>query len=127
MNAEILAPISLGELIDKITILELKRQHLSGQALQHVTSELVALTSTLKRLRIRLKSQHLTDLRKVNATLWRIEDEIREMERQQDFGDAFISLARSVYKENDRRAAIKREINTTYGSRIQEEKSYRSS
>lgn len=81
VNAEILAPISLGELIDKITILELKRQHLSGQALQHVTSELVALTSTLKRLRIRLKSQHLTDLRKVNATLWRIEDEIREMER----------------------------------------------
>ena len=118
------APISLGELIDKITILQIKTNHLQGAALKHVTTELNALENTLKNLNLSVDPKRIQQLKDVNQNLWNIEDDIREQERQKNFGDTFIQLARSVYKQNDRRSAIKKEINTTYGSAFTEEKSY---
>ena len=118
------APISLGELIDKITILQIKTNHLQGAALKHVTTELNALESTLKNLNLNVDPKLIQQLKEVNQNLWNIEDDIREQERQKNFGDTFIQLARSVYKQNDRRSAIKKEINTTYDSAFTEEKSY---
>ena len=118
-------PISLGELIDKITILQIKTQHLQGAALEHVTAELNALQNTLDGLHLNIDSQLVQRLKEVNQDLWHIEDDIREQERQKYFGDIFIQLARSVYHLNDQRSAIKKEINTSYGSAFTEEKSYR--
>ena len=118
------APISLGELIDKITILQIKTQHLQDTALKHVITELNALECTLNNLNLSINPKLIEQLKEVNQILWDIEDDIREQERQQNFGDTFIQLARSVYKQNDRRSAIKKEINTTYGSAFTEEKSY---
>ena len=118
------APISLGELIDKITILQIKTQHLQDTALKHVITELNALEFTLNNLNLSINPKLIEQLKEVNQILWNIEDDIREQERQQNFGDTFIQLARSVYKQNDRRSAIKKEINTAYGSAFTEEKSY---
>jgi len=118
------APISLGELIDKITILQIKTNHLQGAALKHVTTELNALENTLKNLNLNVDPKLIQQLKEVNQNLWNIEDDIREQERQKNFGDTFIQLARSVYKQNDRRSAIKKEINSTYDSAFTEEKSY---
>ena len=120
----ILAPISLGELIDKITILQIKTQHLQGSALENVKKELEALETTLSNLHLNIDPKFIQGLKKVNQDLWQIEDDIRDQERQKSFGKTFIRLARSVYQQNDRRAAIKKEINTTYGSAFVEEKSY---
>ena len=119
------APISLGELIDKITILQLKTQHLQDTALKHVTTELNALERTLNNLNLSINPKLIQQLKEVNQDPWNIEDDIREKERQQNFDDSFIQLARSVYKQNDRRSAIKKEINTTYSSAFTEEKSYK--
>ena len=121
----IVAPLSLGELIDKITILEIKTQHLQGPSLTNVKKELEQLSATLNALNLNLDAQLIKRLKDVNADLWQIEDQIRDRERQKDFGEVFIRLARSVYQQNDRRAAIKKEINTTYGSALSEEKSYK--
>ena len=118
-------PISLGELIDKVTILQIKTQHLQGAALEHVTAELNALQNTLDGLHLNIDSQLVQRLKEVNQDLWHIEDDIREQERQKNFGDIFIQLARSVYHQNDQRSAIKKEINTSYSSAFTEEKSYR--
>ena len=118
------APISLGELIDKITILQIKTQQLQDTALKHVITELNALECTLNNLNLSINPKLIEQLKEVNQILWNIEDDIREQERQQNFGDTFIQLARSVYKQNDRRSAIKKEINTAYGSAFTEEKSY---
>lgn len=120
----ILAPISLGELIDKITILQIKTQHLQGVALENAKKELKALEFTFSKLQINVNPNLIQCLKEVNQKLWRTEDEIRDQERKKLFGDAFIRLARSVYHQNDRRAAIKKEINTTHGSAYVEEKSY---
>ena len=121
---DILAPISLGELIDKITILQIKTQHLQGAALVNVKAELNALETTLNKLQLNLDPTHVQRLKQVNQDLWQIEDEIRDQERRNNFDETFIRLARSVYQKNDQRAAIKKEINTTYGSVFVEEKSY---
>lgn len=121
---DILAPISLGELIDKITILQIKTQHLQGAALVNVKAELNALETTLNKLQLNLDPTHVQRLKQVNQDLWQIEDEIRDQERRNNFDETFIRLARSVYQQNDQRAAIKKEINTTYGSVFVEEKSY---
>ena len=118
------APISLGELTDEITILQIKTQHLQDTALKHVITELNALECTLNNLNLSINPKLIEQLKEVNQILWNIEDDIREQERQQNFGDTFIQLARSVYKQNDRRSAIKKEINTAYGSAFTEEKSY---
>ena len=121
---DILAPISLGELIDKITILQIKTQHLRGTALENVKKELEALETTLNDLQLNIDPTLIQRLKEVNQDLWHIEDDIREQERLKSFGETFIRLARSVYQQNDQRAAIKKEINTTYGSAFVEEKSY---
>jgi Flp pilus assembly protein TadD/ADP-heptose:LPS heptosyltransferase len=120
----ILAPISLGELIDKITILEIKSERLQGAALANVRRELAALREVCDRRPRRIDPALIDGLRQTNRRLWEIEDAIREQERRQDFGEAFVQLARSVYQQNDRRAALKRRINTACGSALIEEKSY---
>jgi len=121
---DILAPISLGELIDKITILQIKTQHLQGSALDNVKKELEALETSLRNLHLNIDTTLIQRLKDVNQDLWKIEDDIRDQERQKSFGETFIRLARSVYQQNDQRAAIKKEINTTYSSAFVEEKSY---
>ena len=121
----ILAPISLGELIDKITILQIKAMHLQGNGLENVKKELSALEIILSCTQLNIDPRLIKSLKEVNQDLWQIEDDIRIKEEQKDFGEAFISLARSVYIKNDYRAAIKKEINTNYGSSYIEEKSYR--
>ena len=123
-SQEILAPISLGELIDKITILQIKANHLKNNALDNVKTELSALETTLNNLKIDVNPMLIESLKVTNEKLWSIEDRIRNHELQKKFDEEFISLARSVYQQNDRRSAIKRQINTTYGSSLIEEKSY---
>ena len=122
--AEIQAPISLGELIDKITILQIKTNHLQGKALENAQRELSALQQTLNALDLQVDPKLIQRLKEVNQDLWLIEDDIRDQERQKSFGETFIRLARSVYQQNDRRSIIKKEINTTYGSALVEEKAY---
>ena len=119
--------IAPGELIDKITILEIKSERIDDAAkLENVRTELSVLAAA--RDRAIAKSADLdrltADLKQVNETLWVIEDDIRDCERASDFGPKFVELARAVYKTNDRRAALKREINVLLGSMLVEEKSY---
>ena len=120
----ILAPVSLGELIDKITILEIKMIHMDGIKLKNVNKELELLNFILKDQRIEIDIDLINQLKEVNKNLWEIEDNIRIKESNQKFDKAFIQLARSVYKENDKRAYIKKEINQKYNSELVEEKSY---
>ena len=124
MTQDILAPISLGELIDKVTILQIKTQHLQGNALQNVKKELDALVTILNNFQLNIDPTLIQRLKEVNQNLWQIEDDIRDQERQKSFTETFIELARSVYQQNDQRAAIKKELNTTYRSAFVEEKSY---
>ncbi|WIH05807.1 hypothetical protein KHF85_04875 [Xanthomonas translucens pv. graminis] len=125
--SEILVPVSFGELLDKIAILQIKSERIGDAAkLANVRAELSALERTwmahpaasadVARLRLELKA--------VNERLWVIEDEIRIKEKAQAFDEEFIKLARSVYYENDERARIKKEINLALGSSYVEEKSY---
>jgi hypothetical protein len=126
-SGEIAVKVSPGELIDKITILQIKRRKFTDQAkLANVGHELDLLSAILDRaVRGSTELDRLTDeLRSVNEVLWEIEDQIRCCERQQDFGPHFIEVARSVYQQNDRRAAIKRQINDLLNSEIIEEKGY---
>jgi hypothetical protein len=97
---------------------------LAGAALTNVRQELTALRRTLAGLKLAIDPELVEALRQTNERLWRIEDDIREQERRQDFGARFVQLARSVYQDNDRRSALKRRINITYGSALIEEKSY---
>ena len=121
----ILAPISLGELLDKITILEIKCEHFDGIKLTNTQKELEALQENLEKLKVDIDRNIIKLLKETNRSLWQIEDDIRDKEQLREFDEAFIQLARSVYRQNDRRAAIKREINTNYGSAFVEEKSYK--
>jgi hypothetical protein len=123
----ILAPISAGELVDKITILRVKAERIGDAAKQaNVVKELTLLEAlAAEALPASLQIEALTaELTEVNAALWDIEDAKRDCERCQDFGADFVRLARAVYLENDRRAAIKRAINDETGSDLIEEKSY---
>jgi hypothetical protein len=126
--SEIRVPISPGELLDKITILRIKSQRMSGaDKLKNVRLELQSLQETWDGspyARVDIMAE-VRDLLAVNERLWVIEDDIRDRERAQDFGAEFIRLARAVYFENDERAAIKRRLNLKLGSTIVEEKSYR--
>jgi len=122
----ILAPVSLGEIIDKITILEIKVKRLSGEARLNANKELSALNACLAKAGVAINEETINQLRNINLNLWEIEDRIREKERLNDFGSEFIEIARSVYKQNDQRASIKRQINILHGSELVEEKSYRS-
>ena len=122
--SDILTPVSLGELIDKITILEIKKLYMNGIKLKNVAKELELLKSILKDRKLEINIDLLNRLKEVNKRLWEIEDRIRIKESNNEFDKEFIHLARSVYKENDTRASIKKEINTNYNSEIVEEKLY---
>ena len=125
---DIKVPISPGELLDKITILRIKSERMSDpEKLSNVRLELRQLEDTWSasaHAKIDIEAD-IRALLAVNERLWVIEDDIRDKERAQAFDAEFIRLARAVYFENDERAAIKRRINTTLGSKIVEEKSYR--
>ena len=124
---KILAEISAGELIDKITILEIKKEKISNkEKLVEVNKELVSLNETLKKS-INDSSNIINfknDLKNINLKLWDIEDGKRSAEKKSQFDEKFIELARSVYKFNDERARIKLAINNALGSNIKEVKSY---
>jgi len=126
--SEIKVPVSPGELLDKVTILRIKSQRMSDPAkLSNVRLELRVLEETWNASAyagVNIEAE-ISALMSVNERLWVIEDDIRDKERAQAFDAEFIRLARAVYVENDERAAIKRRINTTLGSSIVEEKSYR--
>ena len=120
-------PISLGELIDKITILRIKSNKINSneaqknirselEKLEHILNTKISINNNLKNFEIKLS--------KINQTLWDIEDQLREKEREKKFDKNFISLARMVYYKNDERAKIKRMINKSFGSELIEEKSY---
>ncbi len=127
MKTSISVEVSPGELIDKITILEIKLERiedadklanvkLDWETLSAARDAAIEPSGELERLSAELKQ--------ANERLWEIEDDIRDRERNKDFGDAFVELARGVYKTNDKRAALKREINELLGSSLIEEKSY---
>ena len=122
--SSILTPVSLGELIDKITILEIKQIHMTGIKLKNVDKELKLLRKILQDEKLEIDIDLINNLKEVNNNLWEIEDNIRIKESNQKFDKEFIQLARSVYKENDKRASIKKEINQKYNSDLVEEKSY---
>jgi len=127
MSAEIKVPISPGELIDKITILEIKAANISDAAkLANVKVELQLLQDTWRNSGYASSNidAEWQRLREINKKLWDIEDAIRDKERERKFDQEFIELARSVYITNDERAAVKKQINTKLGSKIVEEKSY---
>ena len=119
-------PISLGELVDKISILMIKKKNISDSIkFQHVNKELEFLQKTLKKyISADEINEFLLKLVNINSKLWDIEDDIRECERKKLFDQTFIDLARSVYFTNDERAKVKNDINKTFGSELVEVKSY---
>ena len=120
-------PTSLGELIDKISILKIKNKNITNeQKLLHVQKELSELKSILDNSSIEQDkiNPYLEEMMDVNTKLWDIEDQIRECEKNNNFNEKFIDLARSVYKNNDIRSKIKLKINEKFGSHIVEVKSY---
>ena len=124
-SSTILAPISIGELIDKITILEIKQKYMTGIKLKNINKEMKLLKNILQDKNLEINIDLIKNLKKVNKKLWEIEDNIRIKESNQEFDEEFIKLARSVYIENDKRASIKKEINQMYNSDLVEEKSYK--
>jgi hypothetical protein len=121
----VLVPVSVGELVDKITILEIKCDRLKDPAkLINVKTELLELMGALGKLELPDLSSQFSALREVNGALWDIEDFKRSCEKSQNFGQDFVDAARQVYIKNDKRAQIKKEINAMCGSSIVEEKSY---
>ena len=127
MTVEIQVPISPGELIDKLTILEIKSANMSDAAkLANVNIELKLLQETWRGSAFANANidAEWKQLREINKKLWDIEDDIRDKERERKFDQEFIELARAVYFTNDERATVKKQINTKLGSKIVEEKSY---
>ena len=123
-SIEIHAQISIGELIDKITILKIKQVKMKGDQLENVNKELKSLETIIKDCQIDVDKDLFDNLKKINYSLWEIEDSIRLKEKKQEFDNDFIELARSVYIQNDKRSLIKKNINRRYNSNITEEKSY---
>ena len=124
---DILAPISVGELIDKITILRIKRERIRATSAQaNIDRELDRLLEIRAGASLDLAELAALEeeLFRVNGRLWDVEDEVRSLEQSGDFGERFIELARSVYRLNDQRSMLKRRINEVTGSAIVEEKSY---
>ena len=118
--------ISLGELIDKISILLIKKKNIKDKKkLEFIKQELQILQNTLDQSLDNKKIElYLNKLISINSQLWKIEDEIRDCEREKNFDQKFIDLARSVYITNDKRSALKLEINNLFGSKLVEVKSY---
>ena len=113
---EIQIPISVGELLDKISILSIKSQYTTNE---YVSKELQDLIEIAKKHQV-YDDSYLAELLSINHKLWKIEDDLRVLEKSQDFGETFIELARSVYITNDLRASIKKQINEKYKSQYQE-------
>lgn len=123
----LMVEVAPGELIDKITILEIKLQNIKDEAkLANVRREYEILMATYRANITETEALRalIDELRDANAKIWDIEDDIRDLERNKDFGERFVAVARSVYRSNDRRAATKRRINELLNSAIIEEKSY---
>jgi len=124
---KILAEISAGELIDKISILEIKKEKIKNkEKLTEIEKELKSLTGTYEqKIKSSEKLENLSNkLKEINLKLWNIEDEKREAEKEKKFDSTFVELARNVYKFNDERAKIKSEINLILNSNIKEVKSH---
>jgi predicted nucleic acid-binding Zn-ribbon protein len=117
---KITIPISVGELLDKITILEIKSMFTDDEYVTKELNDLNVIRSTITSY----TADHMNQLREINKKLWKIEDELRLLEKEQKFDDEFIQLARSVYITNDERAKIKREINELTNSSYREVKVY---
>jgi hypothetical protein len=125
MTTTPMVPVSWGELLDKIIILQIKQERLEDDAKRaNVTTELTALTAVAGAA-MATGAATLAELKKVNEALWDVEDRLRDKEAAGVFDADFIALARAVYFTNDRRAALKRDLNQQLGSALVEEKSYR--
>ena len=127
MSKQLLIEISAGELIDKLTILEIKMSRIAEQEkIMNVKTEYESLKNIWStQIQSSDQIEFLTSkLKLINEKLWQIEDDIRQCERESNFGQKFIKLARNVYKCNDQRASLKKQINKSLGSRLVEEKSY---
>ncbi|MFG1486033.1 DUF6165 family protein [Halobacteriovorax sp. RZ-2] len=119
-------PVSLGELVDKMTILKIKTERIEdAERVRLAQAEYDELANTLAKLNLEGMDKFIRELKEINEKLWVIEDDIRLKEKACDFGDEFISLARSVYKTNDLRFKVKNSINMSYNSGIKEVKSYK--
>jgi len=124
---EVNVVVSLGELVDKITILEIKKKNINDkEKLEKINFELNNLLAKLKKLEIETEAfkDLKTRLKNVNQELWIIEDDIRKLEKEKTFNQDFINLARSVYFTNDKRFELKNQINTLFNSAVAEVKSY---
>jgi hypothetical protein len=118
----LLVPVSLGELIDKITILEIKTEKITKpEALKNINNELEALR---KIPAPEVENYLISELKQVNTSIWDYEDNIRIYESEKNFGEQFVSVTRAVHVLNEKRATIKKKINDRYNSEIKEEKSY---
>jgi hypothetical protein len=120
--------ISPGEVLDRLTILEIKSERMTDAAklanVRHELEELSAVVTKTIPVRDYIRALHV-ELKAINAKLWEIEDDIRDCERSGDFGEKFVGLARAVYVTNDERSRVKRRINEALGSDLIEEKSYK--
>jgi hypothetical protein len=117
--------VSVGELVDKVSILEIKLQKITDpEKLANVNREYRLLLKCMEELEISVDSGVFLELREINLSIWNTEDSIRKMEAEKRFDSEFVQLARSVYFDNDRRAVVKKTINTRYNSLIVEEKQY---
>ena len=118
-------PVSIGELMDKITILNIKSRMISDEGkLVNIKKELDFLIETCKENKLDCGHEFVGELESVNEKLWKIEDDIREKERRKEFDQVFIDLARAVYVTNDERFVVKSKINKAFGSAFEEQKSY---
>ena len=114
-----------GDLVDKITILKIKQLNvMNEEKLQNIKLEYQTLKPLLEEIGMSENDRLFTDLLDVNEKLWRIEDDLRVLEKDQEFGNTFVNLARAVYFTNDERAEIKKKINLKTGSKLVEEKDY---
>jgi hypothetical protein len=118
-------PVSIGELFDKITILEIKKDKIKCvEKLNNVNKELILLLEKSNHFNINNIQTEYDKLKEVNLTLWEVEDKIRKKEKEKCFDESFIDLARTVYIENDKRSDLKRKINEIMNSNLIEEKEY---
>ena len=116
--------VSVGEIVDKLTILALKKKYITNEKqLENIQKEYLYLLDIVF-MELHVSKQDYNELLAINEELWHIEDDIRDKERRSEFDEVFIELARAVYITNDERAAVKRRINEYYGSEFVEEKSY---
>jgi len=123
----VFAPISIGELVDKITILEIKESQISDLIkLENIKKELMALNSlSIYQNNKQALFDYQKELREVNLTIWDLEEKIRYLERMENFNDGFIETSRRIHRANDERSFIKKKINILFASELSEEKSYR--